>query len=73
VSLTGGRLSNNWSGPHGRMEVITMAVVAMLIAAGVVALIIVGLFFVVWGALLAMFAVDKAGSARWRGVHSGDQ
>jgi hypothetical protein len=46
------------------MEVITMAVVAMLIAAGVVALIIVGLFFVVWGALVAMFAVDKAGSAR---------
>jgi hypothetical protein len=64
---------NNWGGPYRRMEVITMAVVAMLIAAGVVALISVGLFFVVWGALLAMFAVDKAGSARWHGVHSGDQ
>jgi hypothetical protein len=33
------------------MEVITMAVVAMLIAAGVVAVIYVGLFFVVWGGL----------------------
>ena len=52
------------------MEVITMAVVAMLIAAGVVALIYVGLFFVVWGALLAMFAVNKTEWARWRGVHS---
>jgi hypothetical protein len=52
------------------MEVITMAVVAMLIAAGVVVLIYGGLFFVVWGALLAMLAVDKPGAARWRGVHS---
>jgi uncharacterized membrane protein HdeD (DUF308 family) len=52
------------------MEVITMAVVAMLIAAGVVALIYVGLFFVVWGALLVMFAVDKTEADRWRGVHS---
>jgi len=55
------------------MEVITMAVVAILIAAGVVVLVYAGLFFVVWGALLAMFAVDKAGSARWRGVDSGDR
>jgi uncharacterized membrane protein HdeD (DUF308 family) len=52
------------------MEVITMAVVAILIAAGVVALIYVGLFFVVWGALLVMFALDKTEAARWRGVHS---
>jgi hypothetical protein len=52
------------------MEVITMAVVAMLVAAGVVALIFVGLFFVMWGALLAMFALDKPEAARWRGVHS---
>jgi hypothetical protein len=54
-----------------RMEVITMAVVAILIAAGVVALIYLGLFVVVWGALLVMFAVDKT-AARRGGVHSGD-
>jgi hypothetical protein len=54
-----------------RMEVITMAVVAILIAAGVVALIFLGLFVVVWGALLAMFAVDKTEAARRGGVHSG--
>jgi len=52
------------------MEVIAMAVVAILIAAGVVALIFAGLFFVVWGALLAMFALDKTEGARWLGVHS---
>jgi hypothetical protein len=61
---------NNWDGPYRRTEVITMAVVAILIAAGVVALIYVGLFFVVWGALLVMFALDKTGTARWRGAHS---
>jgi len=47
-----------------------MVVVAILIAAGVVALIYVGLFFVVWGALLVMFAADKTERARWRRVHS---
>jgi uncharacterized membrane protein HdeD (DUF308 family) len=52
------------------MEVITMTVVAILIAAGVVALIYVGLFVLVWGALLAMFAFETRGPARWRGVHS---
>jgi hypothetical protein len=52
-----------------RREVITMAVVAILVAAGVVALIYLGLFVVVWGALLAMFAVDKTEAARRRGVH----
>ena len=57
-------------GPYRRMEVIAMAVVAILIAAGVVALIFAGLFFVVWGALLAMFALDKTEGARWLGVHS---
>jgi hypothetical protein len=36
------------------MEVITMAVVAILIAAGVVALVYLGLFFVVWAAWLVM-------------------
>jgi hypothetical protein len=57
-------------GAERRMEVITMTVVAILIAAGVVALIYAGLFFVVWGALLAMFALDKTEAARWRGAHS---
>jgi hypothetical protein len=52
------------------MEVIAMAVVAILIAAGVVALIYAGLFFVVWGALFAMFALGKTERARWLGVHS---
>lgn len=47
-----------------------MAVVAMLIAAGVVVLIFAGLFFVVWGGLIAVLAVDKTEAARWRGVHS---
>lgn len=56
-----------------RTEVITMAVVAILIAAGVVALIYLGLFVVVWGALLAMFAVDKTQAGGRPGVHSGDQ
>jgi predicted membrane protein len=56
-----------------RMEVITVAVVAILIAAGVVALIYLGLFVVVWGALLVMFAVDKTESPRRSGVHSGNQ
>jgi hypothetical protein len=54
------------------MEVITMAIVAMLIAAVIIALIYGGLFVVVWGALLAMFAVDKTDAPRRRGVHSGD-
>jgi hypothetical protein len=36
------------------MEVITMAVVAILIAAGVVALVYLGLFFVVWAAWFVM-------------------
>jgi len=36
------------------MEVITMAVVAILIAVGVIALIYLGLFFVVWAAWFAM-------------------
>jgi hypothetical protein len=52
------------------MEVITMTVIAILIAAGVVALIYVGLFFLVWGALIVMFAVDKTDAPRRRGVHS---
>ena len=49
---------------------ITVAVVAILIAAGVVVLVYAGLFFVVWGALLAMLALDKTERARWRGVHT---
>lgn len=47
-----------------------MTVVAILIAAGVVALIYAGLFFVVWGALLAMFAFDTTEAARWHSAHS---
>jgi hypothetical protein len=39
------------------MEVITMAVVAILIAVGVIALIYLGLFFVVWAAWFAMSSV----------------
>jgi len=46
-----------------------MAAVAILIAVGVVALIYLGLFFVVFGGLLAMLAVDKTERTRWRGVH----
>ena len=53
-----------------RMEVITMTVVAILIAAGVVALVYVGLFFVVMGFFFAMFALDTMKAAPWRGVHS---
>jgi hypothetical protein len=56
------------------MEVITMTVLAILIAVGVVALVYLGLFVVVWGALLAMFAADRTDAARWprwRGVRSG--
>ena len=52
------------------MEVITMTVVAILIASGVVALVYVGLFFVVMGFLFAMFALDATKAAPWRGVHS---
>jgi len=55
---------------YWRTEVITVAVVAILIAAGVVVLVYAGLFFVVWGALLAMLALDKTERARWRGVHT---
>jgi hypothetical protein len=51
------------------MEVITMTVVAILIAAGVVALVYVGLFFVVMGFLFAMFALDTTEAPPWRGVH----
>jgi hypothetical protein len=36
------------------MEVITMAIVAMLVAVGVIAVIYLGLFFVVWAAWFAM-------------------
>jgi hypothetical protein len=39
------------------MEVVTMAVVAILIAVGVIALIYLGLFFVVWAAWFAMSSV----------------
>jgi hypothetical protein len=39
------------------MEVITMAIVAILIAVGVIALIYLGLFFVVWAAWFAMSSV----------------
>lgn len=70
MSLAGGRLCNNRGGPYRRMEVIMMTVFAILIAAGVVVLIYAGLFVVVWGALLAMFALDTRGPARWRGAHS---
>jgi uncharacterized membrane protein HdeD (DUF308 family) len=52
------------------MEVITMTVVAILIAAGAVALVYVGLFLVVLGFLFAMFAFDTTEAARWRGIHS---
>ena len=69
MSLTGGSTLDNWSGPYRRTEVVTMAAVAILIAVGVVALIYLGLFFVVFGGLLAMLAVDKTERTRWRGVH----
>jgi hypothetical protein len=36
------------------MEVITMVVVAILVAAGIIALVYLGLFFVVWAAWYAM-------------------
>jgi hypothetical protein len=39
------------------MEVVTMAVVAVLIAAGVIGLIYLGLFVVVWAAWFAMSSV----------------
>jgi hypothetical protein len=39
------------------MEVITMVVVAILIAAGIIALVYLGLFFVVWAAWYAMCSV----------------
>jgi hypothetical protein len=42
------------SGLHGQMEVITMAVAAILIAVGVIALIYLGLFLVVWTAWFIM-------------------
>lgn len=70
VSLTEGPTLKQLSGPYRRMEVITMAVVAILIAAGVVALVYVGLFFVVMGFFFAMFALDTMKAAPWRGVHS---
>ena len=47
-----------------------MAIVAILIAAGVVALVYVGLFFVVMGFFFAMFALDTMKVAPWRGIHS---
>jgi hypothetical protein len=52
------------------MEVITMAIVAILIAAGVVALVYVGLFLVIMGFFFAMFALDTMKAAHWRGLHS---
>jgi hypothetical protein len=58
------------SGPYRRKEVITMAIVAILIAVGVVALVYAGLFFVVMGFFFAMFALDTMKAAPWRGVHS---
>ena len=70
MSSTGARTLEQLGGPCRPMEVITMAVVAILIAAGVVVLVYAGLFFVVWGALLGMLALDKTERARWRGVHS---
>lgn len=50
----GPTLKQTGGGQYRRMEVITMAVVAILIAVGVVALIYLGLFFVVWAAWFAM-------------------
>ena len=47
-----------------------MTVVAILIAAGVVALVYVGLFFVVLGFLFAMFALDTTEAPPWRGFLS---
>ena len=41
-------------GLYRQMEVITMVIVAMLIAVGVIALIYAGLFLVVWAAWYAM-------------------
>jgi hypothetical protein len=52
------------------MEVITMTVVAILVAAGVVALVYVGLFFVVMGFFFAMFALDAMKAGPWRRVHT---
>ena len=47
-----------------------MAVVAILAAVGVVALIYAGLFVLVFGGLLAMFALDNTEAVRRHGVHS---
>ena len=58
------------SGPYWRMEAITMTIVAILIAAGVVALVYVGLFLVIMGFFFAMFALDTMKAAHWRGLHS---
>jgi hypothetical protein len=54
VSFDRGSTVSKWVDCTRRMEVITMAVVAILIAAGVIALIYAGLFFVVWAAWFAM-------------------
>jgi hypothetical protein len=44
------------------MEVITMALVAMLIAAGVVVVIYFGLFVVVFGGLVVILRLDGGGN-----------
>ena len=61
--MTGGPTLKQLGGPYRRMEVITMTVVAILIAAGVVALVYVGLFFVVMG---FFFAIQGTGEVSIR-------
>jgi len=48
----------NGGGLYRQMEVITMAVVAILMAAGVVALVFLGIFFVLGAAIFIMCSVS---------------
>ena len=59
VSLTGGVDSKtNGGGLYRQVEVITMAVVAILIAVGVVALVFLGIFFALGAAFYLMCSVS---------------
>ena len=62
VSLTGDRAWTHGGGLYGQMEVITMALIAMLIAAGVVVVIYLGLFVVVFGGLIVILRLDGGGN-----------
>lgn len=59
MSLTGGFDSKTNGGVlYRQMEVITMAVVAILVAAGVIALVFLGIFFVMGAAIFLMCSVS---------------